>query len=204
MMNQADIIEFRQKVKEAIGIAKFDKPLGRLVPLMSRRVTLMAASVTILILIAATVYFLVPKTYSNSRLFSMYYDSENPIHITRSGSSNLVEAVRYYQQKNYPVAIQLFKEILKNDQDNSAIRFYMAISEIETRQNDDAIAAFREIISESNNLYVESAKWYLGLCLLKTNQNDLALKQFSEIAADEHSSYKSEAAKIVKQLRKSQ
>ena len=202
ILGQTDVIEFRQKVKEAIGMAKLESPLRRVIPLTPRRIMLMAASITILIVLAAAVYILVPKTYSNSRLFSMYYDSENPIHITRSGSSSLVEAMRYYQQKNYPEAITLFKEFLKDDPHNSAIRFYMAIAEIETNQNEDAIASFREIIRDGNNLYVEPAEWYLGLCLLRTNQNELALKQFSEIAADEHNSYQNEAVKIIMQIRK--
>jgi tetratricopeptide (TPR) repeat protein len=196
-----NVIEFRQKVIEAIIEAKQEKQLNRIFPLSRKYVTLMAASVTILIMIAASVYLLVPKTYTNDRLFTMYYKS-NQIPIERSSDSYLFEALRFYQQKEYPSAIDLFNEVLVTDPDNSAVRFYLAISYIETNRINEALNNLELIIHQDKNGYSERAQWYLGLCMLKNNQTEQAIAQFRKIASDSNNYYKLDALKVLSQVKK--
>jgi tetratricopeptide (TPR) repeat protein len=202
LLKQQNIIEFRQKLSDAILESKKEKHRGRLIPLTRKSYALVAASITILIMVAASVYFLMPKTYSNNRLFSMYYDSDK-LNITRSESTYLVEALRFYQQKNYTTAIDLFNEVIANDPSNAAVRFYLAISYIETNQIDKAIANLEEIIHNGKNLYIEHAQWYLGLCLLKINQTDQAIALFRNIAFDTNNYYRNDASRLLNQIKKS-
>ncbi|MCX6235659.1 MAG: tetratricopeptide repeat protein [Bacteroidetes bacterium] len=202
LLKQQNIIEFRQKLSDAISESKQKKYRNRIIPLTRKSYALMAASVTILIMIAASVYLLMPKTYSNSRLFSMYYDSDK-LNITRSEGTYLVEALRLYQQKDFPTAIDLFNDVIADDPNNAAVRFYLAISFIETNQVDKAIINLEEIINNGKNLYVEHAQWYLGLCLLKINQTDQAIELFRNMAYDTNNYYRNDASRLLNQIKKS-
>jgi tetratricopeptide (TPR) repeat protein len=133
----------------------------------------------------------------------MYYNSDE-LNITRSESTYLVEALRFYQQKNYPVAIDLFNEVITNDPTNTAVKFYLAISYIETNQVDKAISNLEEIINDGRNLYIEHAQWYLGLCLLKTNQTDQAIDLLKNITNDTNNHYRNDASKLLNQIKKSE
>jgi tetratricopeptide (TPR) repeat protein len=125
------------------------------------------------------------------------------LNITRSEGTYLVEALRFYQQKDFPAAIDLFNEVIANDPTNAAVRFYIAISYIETNQVDKAIINLEEIINNGKNLYIEHAQWYLGLCLLKINQTDQAIELFRNMAYDTNNYYRNDASRLLNQIKKS-
>ncbi len=197
---QKDILEFRQKVAEVMIRQNEIKQPVKIFRLTSRRIQLAAASITILILVSASLFLFLPRQSSNTKLFEKYYDSDRPVHVTRSGDADLVEALRNYQQKNYEQAILLFNDVLITDPNNSAIRFYTGISFIETEKFTDAIRCFQEIIRNNHSLYVEPAEWHLGLSYLRNGDEDLAVAQFKKVAADDISYYNSKATKILEQM----
>lgn len=200
ILSRNDILEFRDKVNKIVDEAREEKPRGRVIRIASRRMQLIAASIAILIAVSASLYFLYPRSYSNDKLFSMYYDSDRPVHVSRSGDASLVEALRHYQQKDYENAIVLFNEILDEQPANFSIRFYTGISYIETKQFSKAIEYFTHIIDHNNNLYVEPSEWYLGLSYLGNEQPDMAIQQFKIVAGDEISFYHDKAREILTRL----
>lgn len=200
VLAQKDILEFRQKVAEVMIRQNEIKQPVKIFRLTSRRIQLAAASITILILVSASLFLFLPRQSSNTKLFEKYYDSDRPVHVTRSGDVDLVEALRNYQQKNYEQAILLFNDVLITDPNNSAIRFYTGISFIETEKFTDAISCFQEIIRNNHSLYVEPAEWHLGLSYLRNGDEDLAVAQFKKVAADDISYYNSKATEILKQM----
>lgn len=200
VLAQKDILEFRQKMAEVMMRQKEIKQPAKTFRLTSRRIQLAAASIIILILVSASLFLFLPRQSSNTKLFEKYYDSDRPVHVTRSGDVDLVEALRNYQQKNYEEAILLFNDVLITDPNNSAIRFYTGISFIETEKFTDAISCFQEIIRNNHSLYVEPAEWHLGLSYLRNGDEDLAVAQFKKVAADDISYYNSKATKILEQM----
>lgn len=200
VLAQKDILEFRQKVAEVMIRQNEIKQPVKIFRLTSRRIQLAAASITILILVSASLFLFLPRQSSNTKLFEKYYDSDRPVHVTRSGDVDIVEALRNYQQKNYEQAILLFNDVLITDPNNSAIRFYTGISFIETEKFTDAISCFQEIIRNNHSLYVEPAEWHLGLSYLRNGDEDLAVAQFKKVAADDISYYNSKATEILKQM----
>jgi len=201
VLSEEDLIHFRQKVAEVVREAR-DKQKGHKVITISRRRAMLAvAAAVVLVLAIGAVYLFTPRPFTNDKLFSMYYDSDKPIRVTRSSDANLVEALRFYQQRNYEGAIELFSEVLKTDPENAAIRFYTGISYIETEQFDEAIESFQFIINENDNLYIEPAQWHLGLCYLKSKQTDKAEAQFMKIAGDSRNYYKEDADMILDQIK---
>jgi tetratricopeptide (TPR) repeat protein len=159
-----------------------------------------AAAIAVLMIAGGALLLTQQRSYTAEKLFSMYYDTDRTIELTRSGNANIVEAILKFQQKDFQGASLLFAEILDKDSSNIAVWFYNGISYIETNRIDDAVKAFRYIIDDKNNLYVEHAEWYLGLCYLKNEQIDYAVEQFRKIAADQKNYHNKEANKLLEKL----
>lgn len=194
-----DIIDLRQKLMATINA---NRPVEAEVPVVkmhTRKWWYIAASLTALVAVVATLYLQLPRTISNDSLFTEYYNSENIADQTR-GERNIVEAVVKFQQKDFRTASVLFKRILEADNSNIAVLFYYGISNIETGNYDNSIKAFTEIINQNDNLYIEHAEWYLGLCYLKNNQKDKAIDKFVEVASDKDNFHHEEAVNILNEL----
>lgn len=197
---EEDVVEFRRKL---LSIYNENKQLNapRIVRLQPRKWQLAAAAaIAVLMITGGALLFTQQRSYTPEKLFSMYYDSDRSIELTRSGNANIVEAVLKFQQKDFQGASLLFAEILDRDSSNMAVWFYNGISYIETDRIDDAVKAFNYIVDDGNNLYVEHAEWYLGLCYLKNEQIDSAVNEFRNIAVDQNNYHKKEAEKILENL----
>lgn len=199
-----DIIDLRRKLIAAIeagrAVKETDKEEVPVVRMNSRKWWYAAASMLALCAVAATLYLQTPRNVSNDSLFTQYYNSENIVDQTR-GDQNIVEAVVKFQQKDFKMASELFKNILDKDNSNIAVWFYYGISNIETQNYDNAIKAFNTIIGQNDNLYIEHAEWYLGLCYLKNNQKDKAIDQFAEVASNSENFHQKEARDILEKLK---
>jgi len=196
-----DVVEFRRKLISVFNESKQNEATTKIVRMQPRRWQMVAAAAITILMIAGGAFLLTQqRSYTAERLFSMYYDSDRTIELTRSGNANIVEAILKFQQKDFQGASLLFAEILDKDSSNIAVWFYNGISYIETNRIDDAVKAFRYIIDDKNNLYVEHAEWYLGLCYLKNEQIDFAVEQFRKIADDQKNYHNKEANKLLEKL----
>jgi tetratricopeptide (TPR) repeat protein len=196
-----DVVEFRRKLISVFNESKQKEATTKIVRMQPRRWQLAAAAAIAVLMIAGGALLLTQqRSYTAEKLFSMYYDTDRTIELTRSGNANIVEAILKFQQKDFQGASLLFAEILDKDSSNIAVWFYNGISYIETNRIDDAVKAFRYIIDDKNNLYVEHAEWYLGLCYLKNEQIDYAVEQFRKIAADQKNYHNKEANKLLEKL----
>ncbi len=195
-----DVIEFRKKLLSIMNEQEKVKST-KIVSLQPRRWQLAAAAaIAVLLITGGSLLFTQQRSYTPEKLFSMYYDSDKTIELTRSGNADIVEAILKFQQKDFQGASLLFAEILDNDSTNMAVWFYNGISYVETNRIEDAVTAFKNIIDHKKNLYVEHAEWYLGLCYLKNEQIDFAVDQFRKIAADQKNFHNKEASKILEKL----
>jgi hypothetical protein len=57
-----------------------------------------------------------------------------------------------------------------------------------------------DVISDNNNLFIETAKWYLALCYVKTDEREKAIQHLEAIKS-EGGIYKNDAKKIIRKLR---
>ncbi|GAB1404013.1 MAG: hypothetical protein PHX54_01925 [Lentimicrobiaceae bacterium] len=199
-LENQDVLELRQKVISVLNESK-QQNAAPIISMQPRRWQLITAAVVAILIIAGGALLLTQqRSYTADKLFSMYYDANRSIELTRSGNANIVEAILKFQQKDFQGASLLFAEILDKDSSNIAVWFYNGISYIETNRIDDAVKAFKYIIDDKNNLYVEHAEWYLGLCYLKNEQIDFAVDQFRMIAADKNNYHQQDADKILEKL----
>ncbi len=198
-LERDDIIDLRRKLIAAINAGRVVKEEVPVVRMYTRKWWYAAASMLVLCAVAATLYMQTPRNISNDSLFSQYYNSENIVDQTR-GDQNIVEAVIKFQQKDFIKASVLFKSILDKDNSNIAVWFYYGISNIETQNYENSIKAFKTIIEQNDNLYIEHAEWYLGLCYLKNNQKDKAIEQFAGVASNPENFHRQEAKNILEKL----
>lgn len=134
---------------------------------------------------------------SNSDLFARYYS--NAI-VDQSRGGEVEEAIIKFQENDFTKATPLFKSIITKDSSNIAVWFYYGVSNIEISDYDNSIKAFKKIITDSDNLYVEHAEWYLGLCYLKANRTKCAIYEFTKIAADTTNFHHADAVAILSQI----
>jgi tetratricopeptide (TPR) repeat protein len=191
-----DVLSFRNQLKEIHE--RKSSTLTRTFSLteFNRRWYYAAASIVALIMISGLLYLVVPKDYSNERLFSMYYSTEKVMNVSRSADNHLFEALIKYQHREFSEAARLFEAILREDENNIVIRFYSGIAYIETQHYSDAIAAFKKILEGEDNLYTEHASWFLGLTYLRVNETEEAINTFNSIMNDPNNYYFAQAQEI--------
>ena len=195
-----DTLELRRKLMKILHESK-RKP-GYLRYMYSRPYQIAAAASVILLLATIFLVFLLQRKPSNERLFSNYYNSEQPLRVTRGSDTDLMEALRLFQNKDFIHAVEHFDLILQGDPDNSAVRFYQSICHIETDQFGKAIINLSEIARNNNSLYRRSAEWYLALCYLKIGETERAVDLFRHIADDKIHDYQEDAAQILRELKR--
>jgi tetratricopeptide (TPR) repeat protein len=195
-----DVLEFRKQLSD-IHERKSSAIKHKLtISAFNRRTYYAAASIAMLIMITGMLYLIVPKDYSNERLFSMYYNSEKVLNVSRSADNQLFDALLKYQQKEFAEASRLFEAILRDDENNIVIRFYSGIAYIETQNHQDAIAAFKKILEGEDNLYTEHASWFLGLTYLRVNETEKAVEVLQNIVNSPDNYYNSQAKELFLKL----
>ncbi|MDD5506863.1 MAG: tetratricopeptide repeat protein [Bacteroidales bacterium] len=200
VIRDEDTLELRRKLMEIVQESKGKSGILRF--LYSKPYQIAAAASFILLLATVALVFLLPRKPSNDRLFSSYYNSEQPLRVTRGSDVDLIEALRLFQKKDFLPAIEYFDLILQGNPDDYAVRFYQSICYIETGQFGPAITSLSQIARNNSSLYRRSAEWYLALCYLKIGETENAVDLFQHIAADQVHDYQKDADQILKELQR--
>ena len=169
----------------------------------TRRIWFAAAAIGLLIIVTSVIYYLQNKTYSNERLYSMYYEPYNKNIFTRIESGEpegiFMQAMIKYADEDYENALDLFQRVPSTDDFILPAHFYSGISFMQTGQYHEAASSFLFIIKHLDNELIYQSEWYLGLCYLKTNETDKAFTQFKKITGS-NSIYKENAEDILKNI----
>ncbi|HSW67177.1 MAG TPA: tetratricopeptide repeat protein [Bacteroidales bacterium] len=200
MLADEAMIDFSRKLADVHRLRAKQRGVRFLLRRFHKRWYYAAASIVLVVITAGMLYFLFPSRFTNEKIFSMYYSSDQVMSVTRSGSNHLFDAVYKFQQKDYEGALVLFEEILSADTANIAVRFYSGVANIETGRYDEAISTFRAIIRHQDNLYIEHATWFLALTYLKNFQTDEAIEVFRILSLNNNSYYQQQAADILRKI----
>ncbi len=151
------------------------------ISIFSWKVQSIAASIAIFIMVGASFLFNMNNTTTNEELFSQYYTTENSMVTVRSNTtadfSPVNDGLKYFDQQNYQKALTAFELA----PDNVVANLYSGFSYMELKQYDQAIVAFKNIIDQKDNLFIDQAEWNLGLCYVATNNTDQAKEVLSQI-----------------------
>jgi tetratricopeptide (TPR) repeat protein len=162
--------------------------------------TIVAASIAVLII--TSLIFIGRSSSSNADIYNAYFQPADISMSFRAGTgidSDLRAAMTFYENKEYTKAIQLFEQVLAEDNSRIGLNLYSGISHMEIDEYAEANKSFKKVIDHKANAFIESAEWYLGLCYLKTDDNDRAIMVFEQIV-DRDGYFKKDARKIIKKL----
>jgi len=121
------------------------------------------------------------------------------IHLSERGANvdTYLQAETAFNQENYKIAIELFDQILKENNQMHSISLYQAIAYMETGEADKAKKLYDEII-EKDNAFSEEALWYAALNELK-KENYAACKAYLKKIKPSASRYE-DAAELLNKL----
>lgn len=171
--------------------------------IIQKRILIIAASFTLIIIIGVLLYKSVNKVYSVNELYSMYYKPYEPDIIIRSDNDNfsdLENAVLLYDQGDYNTAFDKFISIITQENNNYLAQFYMGLTCMELNKFDAAIEQFTSISENWESPFRYHLEWYLALCYLK-NSNQEGAKELLIQIKSANRYYKTEAEEILDKLR---
>lgn len=183
-----------------------DRPsLFRRIPASLR----IAASILIL-LVPAAAWFLLrqPAPVNSSYLFDQYF-SPTPSAIPLSGALRGPEkprdlkrqAINAYEATDYEKAIADFEAYLRQQPDDTEVRFYFGIALLARRQAPQAIDQLQMVYRQPPRpSYRPAAAWYLGLAYIQNGQEQQGAQYLEELAKANDNDYHQQAVKLLKQL----
>jgi len=204
-VNQAildeDSMKYRDELEDAYAVYMADGEESS----NKKRKFMVAGSALISVLAGVILILnLTGKQYTNEQLFDRYYESYESNTTFRSAdiemNSDLVQAMQFYENKNYNEALKLFESILLTDPSRIGLNFYSGISRMEIKEYELAGKSFGKIIDDRYNIYIEQAEWYLSLCYIITNQDDKAIPLLEKII-DGNGFYHKDAGSILRKLK---
>ncbi|MBA7538259.1 Photosystem I assembly protein Ycf3 [subsurface metagenome] len=162
-----------------------------------------AASVVLLIAIAALTGNFTGKRMNYDKIFNKYYETYKPLNV-RSGFGEIDKmyrnALTAYQKENYEKALVLFEEVLEIDQSRIEANLMTGVSNMELDEYEEASSSFSKIINHNDNLFIEHAEWYIGFCYIRTDNTDKAIRHFTKIASG-NSLKKNKAKRILRKIK---
>lgn len=170
---------------------------GKIVPL--KKWLAIAASFLVLISVS---FFIWKNSGANSeKIFAQYFDLyPDVVTEVKRGDENaeteLVEAMDFYEKKEFEKAIRIFSKY----SDEVQVQLYIAISELGKGNADSCLNILNKIEKESGSKKIsDGIIWYKALAYLKKGDTEKAKNVLMEISGSEHYK-KTDAMLILKKL----
>lgn len=126
---------------------------------------------------------------SPEKLYQEYYQSyPNVVAPTVRGDNDRnikSDAFYEYDSGNYQKSLELFSKIYADEEVDYAL-FYQAMSLMELKRYDEAIALFDTFETSDQNAFSPFVKWYKALSYLKTNEKEKAIQLLKELSEKEN------------------
>lgn len=150
-------------------------------------------------LVLILVYMLMTGTFrsNDEKLFSRYYHADAGL-ITSMGVSENYDfdvAMIDYKSGNYTSAIKKWTTLLRGNENNDTLNYFIGSSYLAVNKPKQAVAYFEKVIHAGRGVFVNDGHWYLGLALLKEGDKAAAIRH---IEMSQHS----QKEKLLKELRK--
>lgn len=162
-----------------------------------------AAAIAALMVIGS-MYLLFSGSSNPESLYNRYFETYSLSNTSRSVEAGQVSqftaGLQLYHEKDYGGAAAMFRDYLKNKPKDINAQFIYGVSEMENRNFPDAKSAFRKVIDNNNNYFIDNAQWYLSLCYIRTDDKSEAKKQLDAIIKSE-SIYKVKAKRLLRKIR---
>lgn len=160
-----------------------------------------AASVLFLFLLG---YLLLDQQASPEEVYQAYYQPYpniiNPVERSAGQTEDdLSTAMRAYEQGRYQDAIALFEQ--QFDELSPSYRFYLALSYLETDQNQQALKLLEEVEKIGDETFYLPSLWYQALANLAAGKTEEAQMVLQKLIHAGDNTYSSKAEEIVDALK---
>jgi TolA-binding protein len=182
-------IRNRAFVERQINTAKKEMQRGRIIRLMSYSISSIAALLL--------VFFVIQGVLQNRQCDQLYAsnfttptndylmidaNSRGGQETTRGEAEvDSISAMKAYEKKDFETAKTQFNQII-SEKDNPELRFYLAITQLETGKAKDALKTLQLLYTQPKEYrYYEQTRWYLALVHLKLHHKSEAKKYLDEL-----------------------
>ncbi|MFP4095787.1 MAG: tetratricopeptide repeat protein [Cyclobacteriaceae bacterium] len=170
----------------------------------TRKYWLIAASVSVLCILAAVFFFMPGPSAEPQALYAQYFDlpADNlTVRGEEERQAQLNEAMAYYNDQQFEQAIVTFENWQQQNNDSIPVLFYKAMSHMALEEISPAITQLEKITGQPGAAaeYLMPARWYLALAYLKTGNQEKARELLEELSADS-GSYAEKADGLLKEL----
>ncbi len=201
LLKNQEIISLRQK------LAAIEKSREKNIPVEKKKKSpayLKYAAVVVVMVAIGTLSIISNNNLSSEEIFSKFYKEYTPPTVQRTGTpvtnEDFTLALEFYNTHDYEKAASLFSKVLMNNPGDMQSVLLDGVSNFEYKKYPEAKQSFINVISDNNNLFIETAKWYLALCYVKTDEREKAI-QHLEAIKNEGGIYENDAKKIIRKLR---
>lgn len=197
-VTQKDFSDTQNFIKDSIARRKGKSKERYQIPLIYR----IAATVVLLIASTLIIYNVSNTNSSHDELFNEHFKIyPNLITERTEGTAGnaLDSAMKCYDRRDFECAIHHFNKL--NAPQEDAVEIYEGVSYLALGITDSAIMVFNKTIKSTNIDYSNQAKFYKSLCLIKEEKIKEAKQLLVELKNNGSSYYKSQAVKILEELR---
>jgi tetratricopeptide (TPR) repeat protein len=182
MLGTEDLEENIQWVEDsrtAVEAAGLREQLNEILPATRKAKVISLRSLRPVLAVAASVLLLVVAYFGlrggeNSRLYKQYayVDPGLPVLMSQSEDYLLYNALTYYNEENYEVAIEELTKIKDQYAGNDTLSYFLAASLLYEGRTEEARTLFDEVVLQGNSGFKERAEWLQILCAVK--EKDIA------------------------------
>jgi hypothetical protein len=200
-LQESDIMELRNTLDEISKHSNKTKSIYK----NSFFITSAAACV-VLIIAFSWICFYSLSNVNNQHLFGDYYSKYPVVNHFRSNTAKsendllLNFAFDAYESNDYIKSSEYLRQLVKADENNYMIKFYLAISEMELCNLKESELLLLDLTKTKSHIFYEQSSWYLALLYLKQDDLEKA-KEVFEVIIEEEMCKKMEAESIFKSLK---
>lgn len=197
-----DLHAFKQILTEAdktyFTSIKTTPPEKRVVPFYLK----IAATITLVIGLSATLYFIKTTAVTKDNLFDTYFSPyDAPVNFRSSNSpyvdNDLKQALTFYDEGKYQNAIPYLNRVVTAKPENRLALLLRGVSYLASGNTAKAELDFNTIIQHQQNMFVDQATWYLALTYLRQGKKNDARSVLHTL---ENSSYHNKVQELLLEL----
>ncbi|MBN8665966.1 MAG: tetratricopeptide repeat protein [Chitinophagales bacterium] len=134
------------------------------------------AAASILLVAALATWWMVSRQDPYEKLYSTYYtpDPGLPTTMSVAGNYQFDKGMVAFKSGDYKEALQIWTPISKTTPSNDTINYFLGVTQLALKQNDEALALLKPIANDANRPFYKDACWYTGLVLLRQGKPEAA------------------------------
>jgi len=141
----------------------------------------LAIAASLAIIIGVGGFFLINQPNATEKVFATHFKPDPGLATTMGTSSqyDFYEAMVDYKQENYIKALKKWKALLINNPKNDTLNYFVGVTHLANDNENSAIKYLIPVSQNKTSVFYKDAQLYLGFAYLKAKNIALAKKYFT-------------------------